>query len=109
MSRILALAAASVGAAAAVLVPVTAASANTTPTCITRAEYRNVHKGMTLDRIKRITGIAGHRQVFSTSGRYSSQIRNFKTCSQFSVVTMAFDKTGANPWHMSAKSAVWTS
>jgi hypothetical protein len=107
MSRILALAIASVAAAAAVLVPATAASANATPTCVTRAEYRNVHKGMTLDRVKRITGVAGSRQVFSTSGRYSSQIRNFKTCSQFSVVTMSFDKTGANPWHMTYKSAVW--
>lgn len=105
VNRTAALAAAAL--AAAVLVPAGAASANTTPTCITRPEYRQVKKGMTLLRIKHITGIAGHRMAIATSGGYSTQIRNFKTCSPYSAVSMSFDKHGSGSWRMDGKSAVW--
>ena len=86
---------------AAVLVPVPAAQA---AGCISRAEYRTVHKGDSKATVARKAGIAGTRQVFSTSGGYTFEVRAYKTCTPFSVVTMGFDNG-----RMSNKFAVWTS
>jgi hypothetical protein len=75
-----------------------------TPGCVTRAEYRSVHKGMTKAKIARVFDTAGHRMAFATSGGYTSEIRNYKTCSPYSVVSIGYGNG-----KLDAKSAVWVS
>ena len=79
-----------------------------TPGCVTRAEYRQVTKGMTKTRVDGIFDLKGHREVVSYSGGYGSEIRSYKTCSLYSVVSMAFEKRPGGAWRLAAKSAVWT-
>jgi hypothetical protein len=103
MMRKLALAAAAtVTAVTATLVPATAAQAADTPTCVTRAEYKAVHKGMTKTRVHRIFDISGKRMAIAHSGGFTSEIRSYKTCQKFSAVSIAYDNG-----KLSAKSAVW--
>jgi hypothetical protein len=96
-------------AAAAVLVPVQTANAatNRSPGCVTRAEYRSVHKGWTKARVTKTFGTAGHREAIARSAGYGSEVRSYKTCSTYSAVSVAFDKNPGGAWRLSAKSAVW--
>lgn len=87
----------------------TARAAAETAGCVTRLEYRRVHKGMTMRRVTRIFDTRGNRQVIAHSGRFWTQIRNYNTCSRFSVVSISFDRRGPRPWRLTAKSAVWVS
>ncbi|WP_148572747.1 hypothetical protein [Nocardioides caldifontis] len=93
-------------AAITVAVPASTASADT-PGCISRAEFKQVKKGMTLAKVKQIADTNGKRDVFSTGGGYSFQVRSYRTCSPYSVVTVGFDKRGRNPWKVSSKFGVW--
>ena len=73
-----------------------------TPGCVTRAEYSHVHKGTTKARVSRIFDTSGHRQVIARSGRFTSEIRSYRTCSRYSVVSISFGNG-----KLDAKSAVW--
>lgn len=44
---------------------------------------------------------------YAESGSFKTEIRSYRTCSRFSSVAIAYDKEGAKPWRLSAKSAVW--
>jgi hypothetical protein len=70
--------------------------------CVTRSEYRNVHKGMSKSRVANVFDTKGTRMSFATSGGYSFEIRNYNTCSEFSAVSIGFDNG-----HLSNKTAVW--
>jgi hypothetical protein len=83
------------------------AKAADTPGCVTRAEYRSVHAGDRMSRVHRIFDIRGRRMSIATSGGFASQIRSYKTCSQFSSVAIAYDKEPGGVWRLAAKSAVW--
>ena len=74
-----------------------------TPGCVTRGEYRSVSKGMAKWRVASIFDTRGSRQVYSTSGGYSIEIRNYRTCLPYSVVSIAFENG-----RLSNKTAVWT-
>jgi hypothetical protein len=76
--------------------------------CVTRGEYRAVHKGMTKKKVHAIFDTRGKRQAISWSGGYASEIRSYKTCSPYSAVSVAYDKKPGRPFKLSAKSAVWT-
>ncbi len=90
--------------ASAGLVTLTAgAAAADTPGCVTRAEYRNVHKGMTKARVARIFDTAGKRDAFARSGQYTSEIRSYNTCSKYSAVAISYGNG-----RLDAKSAVWS-
>jgi hypothetical protein len=88
------------------MLAVPSASADTEG-CVARAEYRKVGKGDTKAKVNRIFDTAGHRESIAHSGRYHSEIRSYNTCSSFSAVSIAWDRTGSGPWRLSAKSAVW--
>src|SRR4051812_916295 len=80
-----------------------------TPGCVTRAEYRAVHKGYTVRHVRNIFDTWGHRDAISTSGGYGSQIRSYHTCSRYSAVSISFSKNPGGLYRLAAKSAVWTS
>ncbi len=79
-----------------------------TPDCVTRAEYRKVHRGDSKPRVHRIFDVRGKREAISSSGGYKSEIRSYRTCSRFSAVSIAWEKKPNRPWRLSAKSAVWS-
>ncbi len=78
------------------------------PTCVTRAEYRQVHRGMTKASVDREFGIHGKRFAGATSGGYRSEVWSYQTCSRNSVVSIAFSANPGGPLRLSAKSAVWS-
>jgi hypothetical protein len=73
-----------------------------TPGCVTRAEYRHVHKGMTKHRVAHIFDTAGKREAYATSGGYTAEIRSYKTCRRYSAVAISYGNG-----RLDAKSAVW--
>ena len=77
------------------------------PTCVTRAEYRQVHRGMTKASVDREFGIHGKRFAGATSA--DTAPRSGPTDrSRFSVVSIAFSANPGGPLRLSAKSAVWS-
>jgi hypothetical protein len=73
-----------------------------TPGCVTRAEYRHVHKGTTKHRVAVIFDTAGKREAIAHSGGYTEEIRTYKTCSRYSAVAISYGNG-----RLDAKSAVW--
>ena len=96
-------------AAIPVVATATSAEANPgSPNCVTRAEYSQVHRGMTKAAVDREFGIRGHREAGAQSGGFRSEVWSYKTCQRFSAVATSF---GANPGgqlRLKAKSAVWS-
>ena len=92
----------------ATLVVAPPAEAADTPTCVTRAEYRAVSRGMTKARVHQIFDIAGHRDAISWAGGYGAEIRSYRPCSRYSAVSIAYEKRPGGVWRLSAKSAVWS-
>lgn len=88
---------------------IAAAPASASGGCVTRAEYKHVHKGQTIDRVKAIFhGYGGHRDTRSVSGGYGAQIRSYRTCQPYSTVSISFSKNPGGAYRVDAKSAVWT-
>jgi hypothetical protein len=90
----LALAAASVG--------IIAPDAHAARPCVTKAEYRAVHDGMTKHRVHRIFDTRGRQEAFARSGRFTSEVRSYRTCRRGSAVSVSFGNR-----RVTAKSAVW--
>jgi hypothetical protein len=82
------------------------ASAADTPGCVTRGEYRSVHRGDSMSRVHRIFDTE-RRMSIATSGGYASQVRTYRTCSRLSSVAASFSKRPGRAWRLDAKSAVW--
>lgn len=93
-------------ASAFLVAPAPVASA-ATPGCVTKAEYQKVKKGTPKTKVAKTFGTAGKRISIASSGGFSSEIRSYKTCSKYSVVSIAFDKVPGGVFKLSAKSAVW--
>lgn len=105
MTRLLA----SLAAIASVaLIAASSGSATAQGGCVTKPEYKRVHKGMTIAQVTRTFGTAGHRDAIATSDGYGSQIRSYTTCSQFSAVAISFSKVPGGLYRLDAKSAVWS-
>jgi hypothetical protein len=90
----------------AVIAPMAPANADT-PSCVSRSEYRKVRNNMAMAKVHRIFDVNGRRESIAHAGRFHAQVRSYNGCGQWSFVSIAFDKTGSNPWKLSAKSAVW--
>ena len=82
-------------------------AANRTPHCVTKTEYKKIKNGMTLAKVKKVTGISGKRVAIATSGGYGSQIRSLKTCSKYSAVSISLSKNPGGAYRVDAKSAIW--
>ena len=70
-----------------------------TPGCVTKGEYRNVHKGMTKKRVHRIFDTRGVRTAFTTS-----EIRHYKPCNAYGTVQVSY-----RDGRLIAKSGQWIS
>ena len=87
-----------------------AAQASGTPGCVTRAEYRHVHKGMTKVKVHQKFGTAGKRMSRAASGGYVSEVRTYRVCHQrFSSIAISFSKNPGGVLRLDYKSAVWVS
>jgi hypothetical protein len=93
--------------ALSVVAPVPVATA--TSGCVTRAEYQKIHRGDTRARVHRVFDTRGKRESLVESDGFRSEVRSYTTCSEFSSVTIVFDKHGKRPWRVFSKSAVWVS
>ena len=83
------------------------ASANPgSPGCVTRTEYRQVHKGMTPRQVSRKIGMRGHRDAGASSGGYRSEVWSYKTCQRYSAVAISYSGYGTP--RLDYKSAVWS-
>jgi len=83
------------------------ASANPgSPGCVTRTEYRQVHKGMTPGQVSRKFGMRGHRDAGASSGGYRSEVWSYKTCKRYSAVAISY--SGYRTPRLAYKSAVWS-
>jgi hypothetical protein len=79
-----------------------------TPGCITKPEFQTIRKGWTQAHVHSYIGTVGKRSVISSSGGYVFEVRTYKVCaSQFSIVSMGFDKEPGTPMRLSAKTGVW--
>ena len=76
--------------------------------CVSKAEYKKAHKGMTKKKIDHIFGTKGHREAGATSGGYRSEVWSYRPCTQYSAVSMSFSGYSGGPLKMDAKSAVWS-
>ncbi|WP_193606805.1 hypothetical protein [Nocardioides lijunqiniae] len=99
-------------ASTAVLAPVAAASADAPSeragkACVSKKEYRKLKKGMTIAKVKRITGTNG-KQVnkYPLPGGKFVVGRAYKACTKRGAVGISFtNQTG--PYKLAAKSAAW--
>ncbi len=48
--------------------------------CVSRAEYRHVHKGLTKVRVHRVFDTDGRRKAISHSGAGTSEVRSYAAC-----------------------------
>jgi hypothetical protein len=80
-----------------------------TPGCVTRAEYRAVHRGDSIRRVHRILDTDGRRVYYATEvGGYVSQGRRYRTCRPHSSVEIQYIKKAGGIWRLLAKSAIWS-
>jgi hypothetical protein len=79
------------------------ARAATNRPCVTRAEYRAVHKGQTLDRVARIIGGRGHLDSRWSYGGDSGSSRTWRQCGGYGSAWVTFANGRAD-----GKGAYWT-
>ncbi len=98
----------------AALVPASAATADASSHraakgCVSKAEYRKIKNGMTIAKVKRITGTNG-KQVSKTplpGGKFVIG-RSYKVCtSKRGAVGIAFTNQTSSTYKVASKSAVW--
>jgi hypothetical protein len=76
--------------------------------CVTRAEYRAVRKGWKQTAVHAKFGTVGKRFTIASSGGYVFEVRTYDVCgSQFSVVSIGYDKNPGGVLRLSNKTAVW--
>ena len=78
-----------------------------TPECVTRAEYRAVHKDYSIARVHRIFDTDGRKIGGAKGGGFASQVRSYRTCRSLSSVVIQYDRSRGTIWKLTAKSAVW--
>lgn len=78
-----------------------------TPGCVTRGEYRAVHKDYSIARVHRIFDTDGRKIGGAKGGGFASQVRSYRTCRSLSSVVMQYDRSRGTIWKLTAKSAVW--
>jgi hypothetical protein len=86
------------------LAPLAAAD---TPGCVTRSEYRAVHKDHSIARVHRIFDTDGRKIGGAKGGGFASQVRSYRTCRPLSSVVIQYDRSRGTIWRITAKSAIW--
>ena len=70
----------------ATLMLVVGPAAGDTPGCVTRAEYRQVHDGMTRGKVHNIFDTKG-RSLFENPGRVHNSAREYRMCAAWRTAT----------------------
>ena len=78
-----------------------------TPGCVTRSEYRAVHKDDSIARTHRIFDTDGRKIGGAKGGGFASQVRSYRTCRPLSSLVIQYDRSRGTIWTLTAKSAVW--
>jgi hypothetical protein len=73
-----------------------------TPRCVSKAEFRQVKKGMSKSRVAGIFDTAGKRDAISSGGGYTFEIRSYKSCTRFGAVAIGFSNG-----KLDNKTAIW--
>jgi hypothetical protein len=71
--------------------------------CVSRGEYRQVHRSMTKHRVHRIFDTRGRRTAFSRRGGVTAEIRRYRGCPRHSAVSVAYGNG-----RVRGKSASWS-
>ena len=78
--------------------------ANATPGCITRTEFGQVTKGMTLTRVRHVTGMAGDTTETFSGANGTALLRTYTTCYASGLVTIdVFKRRGTSTYRVSRK------
>lgn len=94
------------------LVTAAPAQAADSPRCVSRAEFRQVRKGMPIKRVHRIFDIRGKQSVYlpgypGPHGWPAEQWRDYRPCSsRWGYVQVDFERR-KGVWRMVRKSAFW--
>ena len=96
-----------VGVGAALTPAVEVAQADTAG-CVSKKEYRHVHRGDSIRRVHRIFDTRGRLQEKGTSGGYPAKLRIYKACrsAPYPAVAVAYKKKADGVWRLVAKSKV---
>jgi hypothetical protein len=90
--------------AALIVAPIASAD---TPNCVTRGEFSRIHKGDSLNRVARIFDKRGKQVSISVYGGHKSQIRQYPSCRNHSLVQVSFSRTPGTRYRMDGKYAIW--
>ncbi len=79
-----------------------------TPGCVTKREYRHVHKNDSIRRVHRIFDTRGWLQEKGTSGGYPAKLRFYKACpsAPYSTVAVGYHKKADGVWRLAEKTWV---
>ena len=72
------------------------------PRCVSKGEYRQVHRGMSRGQVHRVFDTRGHRRAFARVGRFRSEVRVYRGCGRRSAVSVAYSRG-----RVRAKSAIF--
>lgn len=78
------------------------------PGCVTRTEFRQIHKGMSISRVVGILDANGTQtDSFNSGGGFAGQTRVYRTCTKprSSFAGIVYSKTPNQPWKVYAKSS----
>ena len=82
--------------------PVMAERTADSPRCVSKGEYRQVHRGMSRGQVHRVFDTRGHRRAFARVGRFRSEVRVYRGCGRRSAVSVAYSRG-----RVRAKSAIF--
>lgn len=104
-------AAAAVAVVASPLALSTSAHATGSPGCVTKAEFSQVKRGMTVDRVSRIFGTKGTTSYVYVGTYAFSLSKEYRPCqpwTAYSEVDVSFTKNHrGEAWRVDGKSAFW--
>jgi hypothetical protein len=108
MKRIILAATAVAAVSSPLAVAVAPADAATNPPCASRAEFRTVHNGMTIDRVKRIVGSIGKQTIYFPPmfGDPAEQSRDTHQCGGYGFISLDYKRANGT-WIVKSKSAFW--
>src|SRR5262245_53834430 len=75
--------------------------------CVTRSEFRAIHKDSSIARVHRIFDTDGRKIGGAKGGGFVSQVRSYRTCRPRSSVVIQYDRSRGTILKLTAKSAVW--
>jgi hypothetical protein len=77
--------------------------------CVTKAEFRQIRKGMTPARVTNLTGVKGRVSSSFNFGGYRSLSKEYRACvgRPYSFVSVGYSADPGQPLKMNSKFAYW--